>query len=70
MGWLTQGVSLRAREEVAWQVELVYELLDAHGDTVWLAADLAGGDPAWELHLRYLQDLQRTARERLARLEG
>lgn len=60
------AVEQLARDEL---LRLVYELLDAHGDTARLAADLAGEDPAWELHLRYLQDLQRTARERLAHLE-
>lgn len=44
--------------------ELVYELLDAHGDTAELAAGL--GDLAWELHLDYLQALQRRARAILA----
>lgn len=44
---------------------VVYELLDAHHDTVRLAADLAG-DQRWEVHLDYLRDLQRIAREALA----
>ena len=44
---------------------LVYELLDAHDDTAQLAAGF--GDLAWELHLDYLRDLQRRAREVLAR---
>jgi hypothetical protein len=45
--------------------ELVYELLDAHVDTIRLARDL-DGDPAWAAHLDYLRDLQRVAREALA----
>jgi hypothetical protein len=45
--------------------ELVYELLDAHVDTMRLAHDL-DGDPAWAAHLDYLRDLQRVSREALA----
>jgi hypothetical protein len=47
--------------------ELVYELLDAHGDTMRLARDL-GETPAWSAHLDYLRDLQRVGRELLAHL--
>lgn len=43
---------------------LVYELLDAHADTLELAA---GHDLAWDAHLDYLRALQRRAREILAR---
>jgi hypothetical protein len=45
---------------------LVYELLDAHDDT----ARIATGqhlDARWQAHLSYLCDLQRVARELLAR---
>jgi hypothetical protein len=45
---------------------LVYELLDAHDDT----ARIATGqhlDVRWQAHLSYLRDLQRVARELLAR---
>ena len=45
---------------------LVYELLDAHDDT----ARIATGqhlDVRWQVHLSYLRDLQRVARELLAR---
>ena len=45
--------------------ELVYELLDAHVDTMRMARDL-DCDPAWAAHLDYLRDLQRVAREALA----
>jgi hypothetical protein len=45
--------------------ELVYELLDAHVDTMRMARNL-DGDPAWAAHLDYLRDLQRVAREALA----
>ena len=44
---------------------LVYELLDAHDDT----ARIATGqhlDVRWQVHLSYLRDLQRVARELLA----
>ena len=46
--------------------ELVYELLDAHIDTMRMAHDL-DEDPAWAAHLDYLRDLQRVGREALAR---
>jgi hypothetical protein len=47
--------------------ELVYELLDAHEDTLRLASDLPReGD--WGAHCEYLRDLQRIGRERLARM--
>jgi hypothetical protein len=46
--------------------ELVYELLDAHWDTVQLAGELER-QPHWGQHLDYLRDLQRLAREILAR---
>jgi hypothetical protein len=44
---------------------LVYELLDAHYDTVRLVED-AAEDERWHAHLAYLRDLQRVARELLA----
>lgn len=47
-------------------VELIYELLDAHEDTLLLARDLDGG-AEWDRHLQYLQALQRAGRETLAR---
>ncbi len=45
--------------------ELVYELLDAHVDTIRMAHEL-DGDPGWAAHLDYLRDLQRVGREALA----
>ena len=45
--------------------ELVYELLDAHVDTMRLAREL-DGDPVWAAHLDYLRDLQRVGLEALA----
>jgi hypothetical protein len=47
--------------------DLVYELLDAHCDTIRLAGDTDEGG-AWPAHLEYLRDLQRVGREALARL--
>jgi hypothetical protein len=46
---------------------LVYELLDAHLDTMRLA-DPLDGDDRWRAHLDYLRDLQRVSREGLAQL--
>jgi len=45
--------------------ELVYELLDAHVDTMRMAHEL-DEDPVWAAHLDYLRDLQRVGREALA----
>jgi hypothetical protein len=45
-------------------IDLVYELLDAHTDTVVLASDLT--DPAWEAHMDYVRALSRRGREILA----
>jgi hypothetical protein len=48
-------------------VALVYELLDAHDDTVRLAqADGDCCEEAWFAHLEYLRRLQRVGRELLA----
>ena len=46
---------------------LLYELLDAHLDTLELADSLDGYEP-WAAHLDYLRDLQRVGRETLARV--
>jgi hypothetical protein len=47
---------------------LVYELLDAHDDTMRLADELPL-DESWQVHLHYLRDLQRVGREALARTQ-
>jgi hypothetical protein len=47
-------------------VSLVYELLDAHADTVALA-DAPFEDQRWAAHVDYLRALQRAGRELLAR---
>jgi hypothetical protein len=46
--------------------QLVYELLDAHSDTLELAEELSPS-PEWEVHCAYLRDLQRVGRAGLAR---
>lgn len=43
---------------------LVYELLDAHRDTIELADELR--EERWRAHLDYLRALQRKGRELLA----
>jgi hypothetical protein len=45
--------------------QLLYELIDAHADTVELATEIATG-VAWSAHISYIQDLQRLAHETLA----
>jgi hypothetical protein len=45
--------------------EFVYELLDAHDDTMRLAQEQVG-DLNWDAHLDYLRRLQRVGREMLA----
>lgn len=45
-------------------IDLVYELLDAHGDTVDLASQM--NDPDWQAHTEYVRALQRRGREILA----
>ena len=57
----------RVKQEVSNLAELVYELLDAHVDTITLAGKTSTAT-AWAAHLDYLRDLQRVSRERLARL--
>lgn len=46
---------------------LLYELLDAHIDTIELADSLAENQ-RWAAHLDYLRGLQRVGREALARV--
>ena len=45
-------------------IDLVYELLDAHSDTVDLASQM--NDPDWQAHTEYVRALQRRGREILA----
>jgi hypothetical protein len=46
---------------------LLYELLDAHLDTIEMA-DAPTAKETWAAHLDYLRDLQRVGRETLARV--
>ena len=46
---------------------LLYELLDAHLDTIEMAA-VPVAHESWAAHLDYLRDLQRIGRETLARI--
>jgi hypothetical protein len=48
--------------------QLVYELLDAHVDTICMGEGLTE-DMEWAAHLDYLRDLQRVSREVLAGVE-
>ncbi len=48
---------------------VLYELLDAHLDTINLAEALEV-HPAWAAHLDYLRGLQRVGRELLARVSA
>jgi hypothetical protein len=47
----------------------VYELLDAHDDTVRLAEECES-ELSWQVHLKYLRDLQRVGRQELATTTG
>lgn len=47
---------------------LVYELLDAHADTICMGEEFAG-EMEWEAHLEYLRGLQRVSREVLANVQ-
>ena len=58
------GTTTTTREFLA---DLVYELLDAHCDTICIA-DERDDVVVWEAHLHYLRDLQRVGREALARV--
>ena len=58
-----EGVSPESAR-AALLIDLAYELLDAHSDTVGLASPI--DDPAWEAHADYVRALQRRAREILA----
>jgi hypothetical protein len=48
--------------------QVVYELLDAHQDTLKLAAQ-PPTSPEWEIHCAYLRDLQRVALESVGALK-
>jgi len=64
----SDGVDLlEERPDLSRVTNLVYELLDAHLDTVELALEL-GDDPAWSAHLEYLRALNRQGREAVAHI--
>jgi hypothetical protein len=60
-------VSDSAAQRLGQAAVLIYELLDAHDDTVRLIGELAR-DPDWQAHLEYLCALQRKGRELLAHI--
>jgi hypothetical protein len=65
-----EGAAVHNRDESqAMSIEqlnrLVYELLDAHVDTICLGERL-GDDLEWAAHLEYLRGLQRVSRELMA----
>jgi hypothetical protein len=61
-------MAVSARSEASAQLtELVYELLDAHEDTLRLSEDV-GETAEWAAHRAYLRDLHRAAHAALARL--
>lgn len=59
------STSPRCAQVIRQLTELVYELLDAHRETSQIASEWNLDDP-WQVHLSYLRDLQRVARELLA----
>ncbi len=59
------GQSQQTAEASATLSQFVYELLDAHDDTMRLAQELTD-DLSWDAHLDYLRKLQRVGRELLA----
>lgn len=59
---MTSIPALREAEQTL--VVLIYELLDAHEETLRMAE--IDPDAVWRAHLDYLRALQRTARELLA----
>jgi hypothetical protein len=67
MGQMDVQPTQTAQEVEPTLLSLVYELLDAHQDTVRLGAAQAE-DPLWQAHEQYLRDLQRVSREALARI--
>ena len=71
LGTRRRSIARRARGALAEHhrdelVLVVYELLDAHDDTVRLGEGLET-DLQWRAHLDYLRGLQRVGREALAR---
>ena len=65
MAFETSAISSPAGGRSEQLARLVYELLDAHADTEQLSRRHQY-DLMWRVHLDYLRDLQRVARELLA----
>ncbi|HEV3127947.1 MAG TPA: hypothetical protein VGY32_03145 [Solirubrobacteraceae bacterium] len=63
-----QNTELSSELAVDQLSQLVYELLDAHVDTICMGEDVCG-HLEWEAHLEYLRSLQRVSREMLASLD-
>jgi hypothetical protein len=63
-----QNTNATSAVSLGYLTELVYELLDAQGDTILMAAEL-DGDQDWAAHVNYLQGLQRVGRAALARVQ-
>ncbi len=63
------GQSQLTAEASATLCQFVYELLDAHDDTVRLAEEQTP-DLRWEAHVDYLRRLQRVGREMLAHTDS
>jgi hypothetical protein len=61
-------VTAKRPQAAASQIELIYELLDAHDDTARLASVTGELNPEWRAHLDYLRALQREGRETVAQL--
>jgi hypothetical protein len=57
----------RTRAQLDDAIVFIYELLDAHYDTIRVASEQPP-NAMWEAHLEYLRALQRTGRELLARI--
>lgn len=62
-----QHTNTGSAASIGYLTELVYELLDAQGDTILMAGELEE-DQAWAAHVDYLQGLQRVGRAALARI--
>jgi hypothetical protein len=67
-GATVQNTTITSSRTIDQLSELVYELVDAHADTICMGEGLTG-DLEWDAHLEYLRGLQRVSRELLASLD-
>lgn len=67
-GATVQNTDLRLEATTDQLSRLVYELLDAHADTICIGEEMSW-DLEWAAHLDYLRGLQRVGREALANLQ-